>query len=216
MKNKLILSLLIAFGVSFSTSVKAQSDQGEQVLTLHAGFSVTGGLIKAVFSDRIAYDSNGSLISDGSTVKGGPAIVFGYDIGLSERWSIGAIFSTQGWSGDFSNSYIDGDFNWVDESVNFKLRRSNFSICPKIHYGNGDNIDLYSGLRVGYVFWGSSIESEDPGLILLDAYTSGGRINAGLTLFGARFYVNDNLGINMELNMGAPYLFGVGFNWKLD
>ncbi|MBO6517486.1 MAG: hypothetical protein JJ975_13145 [Bacteroidia bacterium] len=215
MKNKLILSLLIACGVLFSTNAQAQGDQGEQVFTLDAGFSVTGGLIKAVFDDNPTFDSTGTLVPGGSSVSGGPAIVLGWDMGLSERWSIGAIVTTQGWSGDAANSFINSDGNWVDETVNFKLRRNNVSICPKIHYGNGDNVDLYSGLRVGYVFWNSSIESNDPAYNLLEDFASGGRVNFGLTLFGGRFYVNDNLGLNFELNMGAPFLFGAGLNWKL-
>lgn len=216
MKNKLILSLLVACAALFSTTANAQQDEGEQVFTLNAGFSVTGGIIKAVFTDEITVDSNGNFVSAESAVKGGPAIVFGYDFGLSERWSIGAILTTQSWSGDYNNSFINNDGNWEDEVIDFKLRRSNFSICPKIHYGNGDNIDLYSGARIGYVFWGSKIESDDPAFTLLDDFASGGRLNFGLTAFGGRFYLNDNLGVNFELNLGAPYLFGAGAVWKLD
>ena len=58
--------------LSFSMA-NAQGSQGENVFTLHAGFSVTGGLIKAVFTDAEYIDSTGTVQTGTSSVKGGPA-----------------------------------------------------------------------------------------------------------------------------------------------
>jgi len=213
MKNKLILPIMIAVAcLCFSSTANAQGDAGEHVFTLDAGFSVTGGLIEAVFETGI--DSNGNVTNN--PINGGPAIVLGYDFGLSERWSIGAILTTQGWSGTDQNTYFDANNNTVTEEISFNLRRNNFSIVPRLHYGNGDNIDLYSGIRIGYVFWTSKIESNDPAYSILDDYASGvGRLNVGIVPFGARFYVTDNIGINFETALGAPYMFGAGLNYKI-
>ncbi|MFT5723101.1 MAG: opacity protein-like surface antigen [Bacteroidia bacterium] len=213
--KKLLKVIVFAVALLSYTMSNAQGSQGESVLTLHAGFSVTGGLIKAVFNDDIFLDSNGVSQTGTSSVSGGPAIVLGYDFGLSDRWSIGAILTNQSWKGDGSNSFINSSGNVQDEVVTFKLNRSNFSLTPKIHYGNGDNVDLYSGVRIGYVFWGGSIESADPDYNGLGDFDGIGRVNIGLTAFGGRFYFNDHFGASFELNLGAPNILGLGLNYKL-
>lgn len=219
MKKTFIISALAVLGlVLFSSNqASAQSESGQSVLSLHTGFSVTGGLIKAVFDSDIDMTDTSSGMTTGylnSSVTGGPAIVAGWDLGLSERWSIGFIASTQGWSGDASYSYLDENNALVNENLTFNLRRNNVSFCPKIHYGNGDNVDLYSGIRIGYVFWSSSWETNDPDFDDFSNFNAG-RPNIGLTAFGGRFYFNDNFGASFELNLGAPNILGLGLNYKL-
>ena len=218
--KKLILSTLmvgVAMLLTPNTS-HAQENSGESVFTLQAGFSVTGGIIKAVNNvDAWSPSDTASGAFGGTTsadVIGGPAIGVGFDFGLSRRWSIGVLASTQGWAGELGYSYFDDNDNLVDENISMSLRRSSVNLTPKIHYGNGDNIDLYSGVRLGYLFWNGSVESSDPDFDEVDVnFVS--RPTFSLIAFGGRFYMTDNIAVNFELAMGSPYLFGIGANYKL-
>lgn len=211
-KSILTLILLITSMVILTPNANAQRESGESVITVDAGFSVVAGLIKAVFNGETITDSAQTGSFTGK-VSGGPAIVFGYDYGLSERWSIGALVSTQGFNGNANWTYIENN-KLVRDEFDFTLRRSNFSISPKIHYGS-DKVDLYTGLRVGYLLWTSKINSADPNFDELDEFAKGGRPTIGLTAIGGRIYATDELAVHFELNLGAPNILGLGLSYTL-
>lgn len=211
-----LLTTILSFFVALKSS--AQETAGESVFTLHAGLSSTGGVFKLANSaawkatDTIDGGRRGGITS--ADISGGPAIVVGYDFGLSRRWSIGVIATTQSWKGQFDYAYFNANETLIEETVDVKLRRNNISLTPRIHYGNGGKIDLYSGLRLGAMFWQGSIDVSDPNFNELPIPFFF-RPNLSLIPFGGRFYINDNIAISFELGMGAPYVFGIGGNYKL-
>ena len=76
--------------VILTPKANAQRESGESIITVDAGFSVVGGLIKAIFNGKTFTDSSQTESNSGK-ITGGPAVVLGYDYGLSKRWSIGAL-----------------------------------------------------------------------------------------------------------------------------
>lgn len=202
-KIPLLLALFI------SVSVFGQRDNGESVVGLNVGYSLTGGVIKGIDNDLTdASEQNTNL-----NVL--PAFSLTYDYGFSETISLGILLSLQSFSGDVENySYEDAQGTTVTENVSFGLVRSNISIAPKFHYKlESDNIDLYSGLRMGYIIWNGSAESTDPNFNQFDDF-SGGRFNFGIVPLGARFYFGENFGANFEVAIGAPYIGSVGAQYR--
>lgn len=205
--NLLIIVLLI------SATTFAQRESGEKVASLNIGYSLTGGVIKALGNaDVTSTDSFGVGSIDMTTT---PAISLAFDYGIGEVFSIGAMYSFQSFSGDIKDyTFIDTDGNTKTESVNFGLSRNNIALLPRFHYRiSNDNIDIYSGLRLGYLFWGGNATSTDPDFNEFDDF-QGGRINVGIVPIGGRFYFSDNIGANFEIALGAPYIASVGAQYR--
>src|SRR5690606_24788947 len=95
------------------------------------------------------------------------------------------------------------------ETVNADISRLSVAVRPMFHYGSSDRLDMYSGLRVGYKTLSAKHNSKDPVYDDLDTWNRSG-FSFGLTAFGFRYYVSDNLGFNMEVSIGMPYAAGVG------
>jgi hypothetical protein len=208
--RKIVLLALIMGALSITTF--AQREKGEMVAGLNIGYSLTGGLINAVGDN----DFSGDSIGVGSVnVNAIPAISGTFDYGVGEKFSIGALVSFQSFSGEVNNyTYTDLQGQDRTESVDFGLTRLNFSIVPRFHYGvKSDNVDLYSGLRLGYIHWVGNINTTDENFDLLNSF-QGGRPNVGLILFGGRFYFTDEFGANFELAAGAPYIASVGLQYR--
>lgn len=208
--RKIIFTALIIG--AFSIITFAQNDKGEKVVGLNVGYSLTGGVIGAV-GDA---DVSGDTFSVGSiNVSTMPAISGTFDFGIGEKFSLGALVSFQGFSGEVNDySFTNANGQTQTESVDFSLNRLNFSIVPRFHYGvKSDNVDLYSGLRLGYILWTGSINTTDESFDLFDSF-QGGRPNVGLILFGGRFYFTDEFGANFELAAGAPHIASVGLNYR--
>ena len=205
--NLLLIALLV------SGSLFAQNQSGEKVVSLNFGYSFTGGLIKALGdADVASTDSFGVNSIDVTTL---PAISLAFDYGIGEVFSIGAMYSFQSFSGQINDyTWVDENFDTRTESIDFGLTRNNIVLLPRFHYKlDNDKIDLYSGLRLGYLFWGGEVESTDPNFDDFDAF-AGGRPTFGLVPLGGRFYFNDNIGANFELALGAPYVASVGAQYR--
>ncbi len=200
--------ITIAFLCSFG--VFAQNEAGEKVLSLNIGYSLTGGLLNNLSSADATSGDFTSIESSGT-----PAIAIAFDYGIGQVFSIGAMYSFQQFSGDIRD-YNFTDLNGADrtESINYSLTRSNLSILPRLHYKlKTDKVDLYSGFRIGYIFWGTDIQTTDPSFDVLDGF-NGGRLNVGVVPIGTRFYFNENFGGNIELAIGAPYIASIGAQYR--
>ena len=208
--KKIVLAALILGAFSFSTF--AQTQKGEKVVGLNIGYSLTGGVINAVGDNDFSGDSVGVVSVNVNAI---PAISATFDYGVGDKFSIGALVSFQSFSGEV-NDYTYTDLQGQDrtESVDFGLTRLNFSIVPRLHYGvKSDNVDLYSGLRLGWIHWVGNINTTDENFDLFDSF-QGGRPNVGLILFGGRFYFSDEFGANFELAAGAPYIASAGVQYR--
>jgi opacity protein-like surface antigen len=188
-----------------SQSGFAQTEQGQSVVSLNVGYSLIGNatteLIKGLTDDSQV------------KVRSVPSLMLAYDFGLTDNFSIGVFGGYQSASAEFSYTYFPNLNDSVTEMVKVSGSRLNLAVRPNFHYGNGDNLDLYSGLRIGYLIRNFEQNSTDEDFGVLDIF-DGSRVTFGLTLFGARYFVTDNIGLNLEVGIGVPFLFSGGVNFR--
>lgn len=213
--NKHLCTLLLTTAilcVASTNTASAQGKAGESVISANVGWSLMGSLIRSTVSDATTTDDTLGL---DYTFNGSPAVVIGYDIGISEWFSMGALFSTQAWNGTLDHAF-DNNKNIVQvDHVEFALRRTNISFAPKFHFISKERSDLYSGLRIGMTFWNPDIKSEDPNFNTLSKFTPSLPVpSAAIALLGGRTYITDHVGVNFELSVGAPYVLTVGLNGR--
>ena len=196
----------------------AQTFHNEKVVSVNIGYTIVGGIVKTILRNDDNADSvlntDKSIFSD-FKVTNTRALIVGFDYGISEMWSIGGIVATQKWYGtaDYKFKNINGED--IEEVIDFTLRRSNISFCPKIHYGSSTSTDLYSGIRVGFLLWNNKIVTSDKTFNKFSKLAIS-RPNFSFTVIGARAYINKHIGANFEFNLGAPNVIGFGLNYKFE
>lgn len=195
MKNKLFILTILA---SFTISTSAQKSQGTSVVTLGLGYSLFNNIVKT------SLDTYQDV-----KVTSVPTIAFTYDYGLSDNFSLGLAGAFQSNSGTFTNDYFDENYMLQTENAKVSLSRINLALRPLFHYGKSDKLDMYSGLRVGYLVRNVKAESKDPDAVFLDEF-DGNRFALGLVPFGFRYFFTDNIGMNMDLQIGTPYVVSGG------
>jgi len=196
----------------FSLASMAQTQEGEKVISLKIGFSATGGLIKGVGNNSdIDIDSLGT---GDVSVSGLPALSASFDYGFSENFSLGALISYQEFTGSVRNYTFSNADSFKLEDFSFNLKRIYLGIEPKLHWGgSNEKIDLYTGIRAGYILWSNNIETTDKNFDLFNRFNVG-RPSVALVPLGGNFYFNEDTGANFEIAIGAPYLFTVGVQHK--
>jgi hypothetical protein len=218
MSKSIVIISLISAALAMPNLAEAQNAHGQWVVSVDAGSSLVGGAINLIIGDGEAVDtdtSDGFIEINNSKVSGGKALIVGFDYGKTDQWSIGGFFATQKRYGSTDFSYATGNGMHATETVAFNLRRNCIGFSTKFHYGKEDKVDLYSGVRLGMIFWVNSIESASGNFDLLDKMITS-RPFFGLTAFGARVYPTKNIGLNFELNLGAPNVIGIGAVVKLN
>lgn len=194
------LSVMVAEPLMAQQSLPPQPNH----LYVNGGFSATGILFKTLLNgDSVKY-----------SVQNKPAIQFGYDRNVNEWLSLGAGFSNQKFQITFSE-YIDdnnvlqtGDFNadLTRNHVHFKALAGKFT----------ERFTIYGGLRLGYVWILSDLSMEKREMRAfdkIDQWLSLGRPTLGIPV-GGRFYFSDYVGLNMEVNIGAPHILSAGVSIK--
>lgn len=184
--------------IGFMFNANAQDSGGASVATVGLGYSFFNNIIK----------SSLETYSD-VKVKSVPTIALTYDLALTDNFSIGVAGAFQNVSGEFTNEYIDQNLGFQTEIATTKVSRLNIALRPLFHYGDGDRLDLYSGIRVGYLIRNVETETSDELLNVLDEL-DGNRFALGLVPFGMRYFFTDNLGVNMDLQIGTPYVVSGG------
>ncbi|MDB4162031.1 porin family protein [Bacteroidia bacterium] len=184
--------------IGFMFNANAQDSEGASVATVGLGYSFFNNIIK----------SSLETYSD-VKVKSVPTIALTYDLALTDNFSIGVAGAFQNVSGEFTNEYIDQNLDFQTEIATTKVSRLNIALRPLFHYGDGDRLDLYSGIRVGYLIRNVETETSDELLNVLDEL-DGNRFALGLVPFGMRYFFTDNLGVNMDLQIGTPYVVSGG------
>ena len=184
--------------IGFMFNANAQDSEGASVATVGLGYSFFNNIIK----------SSLETYSD-VKVKSVPTIALTYDLALTDNFSIGVAGAFQNVSGEFTNEYIDQNLDFQTEIATTKVSRLNIALRPLFHYGDGDRLDLYSGIRVGYLIRNVETETSDYLLNVLDEL-DGNRFALGLVPFGMRYFFTDNLGVNMDLQIGTPYVVSGG------
>ena len=189
---KKLFTLLLAGGlVASSFNAKAQQESGEIVTGAQVGWSLIGGLAKAV-SDNI---------------KVSPVIQAAGDYGITDNFSVGFATSIQTIKYNEFGYYVDQNFNRIYGEADLNIKIFTAGIRTLFHYGNSENFDMYSGLRATYanISINSSIDGWETG-----ANFKGSGPALQVILFGARAYFNDFIGANFEVGIGKPYVFAAG------
>ena len=193
--KKFILALSM---IGFMFNANAQDSEGASVATVGLGYSFFNNIIK-----------NSLETYSDVEVKSVPTIALTYDFALTDNFSIGVAGAFQNVSGEFTNQYIDQNFDIQTEIATTKVSRLNIALRPLFHYGDGDRLDLYSGIRVGYLIRNVETETNDELLNVLGDL-DGNRFALGLVPFGMRYFFTDNLGVNMDIQIGTPYVVSGG------
>ena len=200
-----IKSLLIATAFLLVTtgSSVAQKAQGQSVFTAGTSFSLASLFINLV---KDAVNSSSTI-----TVKSIPAINAMYDYGIAESFSIGAAFSYQAWTVSYSE-YTDT--LGVVRKGPFKDRasRMNFGIRPLFHFGDNEDLDTYVGARLSFTQW--SYKSDARNDLSSSTVFSGANPIKFQALFGMRYFVAENVGLNMEIAIGPTYYAMFGLNLR--
>jgi hypothetical protein len=204
----LVISLLLVSSVSF-----AQHKKDEKLVSLKLGFSTTGLLLNAL--GKVDLTSQDSFTIGNISTSSRPALSATFDYSLTDRLSLGGIFSHQVFSGTITDyaGVVRGKTIGIDQ-IDFKLKRTYLGVIPKIHWAiNNEDLDIYSGIRLGFLLWTSDVNVNEQNFKALDAF-KGGRLALGLVPIGATIYLNQDLGLNADISIGAPYVFSIGVNYR--
>jgi len=144
--------------------------------------------------------------------------VFGavFDYGISSNFSIGAMFGIQHFNADINSRSVNiGDTLLTTRNVDINLNRLYLGITPKYHYNMAnEQLELYSGVRAGFIFWQGNFDVEDSNIDVL-SNLGAGRPAISLIPIGGRYYMTDELALNFELATGAPAIITLGLNFRL-
>ena len=115
--------LFISMSLLLTLGVTAQTEKGQMVVGANVGFSLTGGLI------RTALNVSDSTIGSFETSVT-PAIAVNFDYAVSDKFSIGVLYSFQSFSGSVTDYIWYDSINGVNnkESFDWSLIRNNISI----------------------------------------------------------------------------------------
>jgi hypothetical protein len=203
-KTTLIIAIAFLSASLFNSTVsKAQEDEhGKSVITAGVGTSLAGFLFTAI-KDVLNYDGT---VSSSST----PVLIGSYDYSIAEKFSLGAAYSYQSITVNYSQykndtATINGDFK-------DRLSRQNFGIRPLFHFGSNENVDGYFGARISYTIWKytSNVRND---VNLTNSSVLGNRVHVQAVL-GGRYFFTDNVGVNLEFAIGPSYYAMGGLNFR--
>lgn len=205
----LIITIVAVFVFIPNNSLSAQHQNYKQNIYAGAGLSLVGFLFDVINV------TGGSAVSTTSL----PAIQLTYDYALTPKISTGLAFSYQGFGLNVTDySYYNEDTgNFTTESFSADLKGYNFAARVLYHYGKKEEVDMYSGLRLGVEHWNTITEST---VEVVDDFfgnnnTSGTNFAPQIIIFGLRYYVSDDIGFSFESVIGTPHFLSVGVNYRL-
>lgn len=207
MKKSLYLAAaLFAFAfLAKPEQAAAQKYQGQAVITGGAGYSVTG-IFLGLLSEGL--NATGAVTSTKT-----PVILGGLDYGLSDRFSLGAVYTYQGVTMKYTSyEKPDANGNFITVNGNFtdRLSRQSIGLRPLFHFGDNDDLDLYAGARFSYVFWNYNSDRTD--VDVSDLFKLFGSPIKPQALFGMRYFVTENIGLGTEFAIGATYFISAGIH----
>ena len=208
MKKPLLLLTLAFVLLAGLKPAAAQNMKGQSTVTGGVGFSLAGLLFRAI--DNAADDAISNF-----EMKSTPGMLLHYDYGLADRFSIGAAFSYQQFKLVYTNMPYTTTAGYEDTaSWDDKVKRINFGIRPLFHFGNNEDLDMYTGVRISMTQWSFSSSHPDPLYDDGDFYDSFNSTIRFQALFGLRYYFTPNIGFNTEFAIGTPYFLSLGANFR--
>lgn len=208
------LSSNLAFCQYYNTKAKEKGTEKIHQNYIGAGFGSSGLGISHRFLNFSNEISGSDLKFRSSTVSS-----FSYQRYLRKNIFLGVNFSIQSLRGDLVG--VELEINNVVEvkDIDYTLTRTHYSAEIGVSYVQTDDqkFELYGLARLGFLNWNinvNGINSEEfLGLnfiknlsesVLFKTFSS--RPTFGLVPIGARYFVTDNIGLNLDLSTGVPYL----------
>lgn len=197
---------MLSIMVIGSKEVKAQSSipSNPNIVSVNGGISLTNVLLKTLLNgDSVKYEYSST-----------PSLVLNYDRYVTNWLSVGAGFARQSMSIKF-DEYIDNNNVLQTGDFNADFKRSHIhlkALATKV----GKKANFYAGLRLGYLWYKSDLSFEKRDLKVLnkiDKLLQVGRPTLGIPI-GGRYFISDNIGINAELNIGAPFILSGGLSYR--
>ena len=207
MKKIILLAIILC-----STTLSFGQQDGDITLGVYTGFSLTGATYKAITS-LVESDSLTSDILSGSNL---PVFGAAVDYRVSDEFTIGALVGVQRFSANITERAFNfGDTTYGTTPVTINMNRIYIGIVPTYQYETiNENVELYSAVRVGFVFWQGNFDAENSDIEALSGF-GGGRPALSIVALGGRYYFNPNFAFNFEIATGAPAMLSFGLNYKL-
>lgn len=192
---------VMAVCVALPKNAEAQKFQGQIVPFGAAGYSVAGIIFTAISDGLNAVDVKSSKT---------PVIIGGLDYGVSDRFSIGAVYTYQGLTAKYNSYYADTSNVLITGDFKDVLSRQSIGLRPLFHFGDNDDLDVYGGARFSYVWWNySSSRTDVDWTNIFEGFGSPIKFQA---VFGARYFFSEPVGIGMEFAFGPTYYMNIGIH----
>ncbi len=222
-------SLFCTFCVlsAFLSVANAQNESYPSTISVTAG--VSGYQVGSNLLGIITKNTNIKGIENASLHSTGTYQI-AYDHAINPHFSLGVAVSKQKTMLDLQSATVtlgvsplidsllklDGR-NSFSGSANLTTTRTNLAVRGLVHYGT-DQIDLYSGLRLGMSIWNGAFQSTISGLEAADLSrklkVKGAFIAPQIILFGLRGYVTDHIGLGAELAVGSSYFAATQLSYR--
>jgi hypothetical protein len=234
-QKMLILSAFCLFFANFATAqvqnvvsenvdfYRVSDDEG----VYKSNLSVSAGFNFYQLANRID-----NVINQNDTLKfvdiksyGRPTAQIAYDFQLNSWFSLGAAYSRNRVGFEFKglDYTIPSTGSFIKGDVDALFTRHTVTLRALGHYVNNEKFDMYSGVRFGATIWAvkfrgtASVKAEEQfQREFSGVFGRGAQIfpNAGVTLFGFRYFPIPNVGIGAEINVGQPYPLAASVNFR--
>ncbi len=200
MTKRLIIGLLILFTTSIV--LQAQTEKGQIAISAEMGASLLA--------------LEWEIATELELFKAPPAFQGNIDYALLDVISIGGAFGYQKISTiERGHVYINTLGQYKTEDVIVSTTRMNFAYRVLFHYVRSENLDIYSGVRMGLSYYQYSNSSND-----LNYSKGSGSFNEfafapQIIGLGLRMYVYKDLAVTTELAIGYPSFFSFGLTYRL-
>ena len=208
MKRLLLFSSMIFLGGVLSAQENGDptNRKGETMISASAGLSLASLFLQGV----LEFDSDVDASSTPVFNLTGEYRVFqelGVGLGLGVSATIQDIYADVK-----DHTYMNDIGAMVKEDFELDVYRWQIAFVPRVYFGEFEDVDLYSGLRLGMETLSVSTTSNDPNVY--SELDLGPSLSLAVTLIGFRYYVVDTFGFNVDLNLGSPYISSFGIQLR--
>jgi len=201
MKKKLLsMSLALFLRASFNVSNAQSVEEGNVLIDVYSGGpNLYTSVLETIYINSGAEEN---IVFGGIPAIGGR---FGYM--ATDNISVGFEFNYTTTTIDFTEQ--SGTNNY---SYNLSVPRIRAMFRFELHFGQSDKFDFYWPIAAGYNSTKFNITSSDPDFIPETVTTL--IPLAFRTGIGARYYIIENLGVNLELGLGGGPIIEGGIALK--
>ena len=208
-KTYVFLLLTILFLIPI-TEIKAQTLEDKPSVVC---VNVANSLVNKIFDLTDISVDNYSIEVDAT-----PAFQLTYDR-MENNWlSVGVGLSAQMMNLHYTD-YEYEDENGQTQVIDFDVDvlRANGGLRALANYGT-ETLKMYSGFRLGVTMWNVDVSSTVPNFSVEEDFTvleNSFVVAPQIVIFGARYYFAKNIGLNIELALGAPHYLSGGICVKI-